>query len=147
MLFESLESLAGIFSSPGKYNVDGQKRSLAELAGYPTVARLLIINADDFGLCPSTNLAVQRLYENGHVNSISMFVGADGFEQAARRSQEPYGTWTASIWRAHVAGRMAPRSARSCTGSCEQAEQPKRKRGCKIPHRERASKRNASPGG
>lgn len=56
--------------------------TLAELAGYPPEARLLIINADDFGLCSSTNHAVENLFENGHINSVSMFANSDGFEEA-----------------------------------------------------------------
>jgi len=70
-----------------------------------------------------------------------------GFEQVAKRSREPFGTWTTSIWRGPVAGHTAPKSVRSCTGRCERAQQPQRKRGSKMPPCVKASKRNATPGG
>jgi len=82
MLFESIENLSGLFSAPRKFEISGQNMTLAELAGFSPEARILIINADDFGLCPSTNQAVESLIESGHVSSASLFASSDGFEEA-----------------------------------------------------------------
>jgi hypothetical protein len=35
------------------------------LLGYPSDARLLIVNAGDFGMCHAVNGAVIRAFENG----------------------------------------------------------------------------------
>ncbi len=82
MLFESIENLSGLFSAPQKFEMSGQNMTLAELAGYSSQARLMIINADDFGLCSSTNHAVESLIESGQISSVSMFANSDGFEEA-----------------------------------------------------------------
>jgi len=42
------------------------------LLGYPADARLLIINADDFGICNSTNEAIFRTLQEGLVRSTSL---------------------------------------------------------------------------
>ena len=47
-----------------------------ELLGYPPDARLLIINADDFGLCHAQNLGTIRSIERGLVSSCSLMVPA-----------------------------------------------------------------------
>jgi predicted glycoside hydrolase/deacetylase ChbG (UPF0249 family) len=44
------------------------------LLGYPTDARLLIINADDFGMCNSVNAAVIRALEHGTLRSTTLMV-------------------------------------------------------------------------
>lgn len=44
------------------------------LLGYPPDARLLIINADDFGMCHSVNEAVIRAYEFGLLQSATLMV-------------------------------------------------------------------------
>ena len=41
----------------------------SELLGSPSGARLLIINADDFGMYPSANSAVLQSIENGIAGS------------------------------------------------------------------------------
>lgn len=43
-----------------------------ELLGYPSDARLLIINADDFGMCHSNNDAISRTLLDGIVSSASL---------------------------------------------------------------------------
>jgi predicted glycoside hydrolase/deacetylase ChbG (UPF0249 family) len=44
------------------------------LLGYPDDARLLIINADDFGMCHSTNAAIIRTLTEGVVQSTTLMV-------------------------------------------------------------------------
>ncbi|HEX2905657.1 MAG TPA: polysaccharide deacetylase family protein [Phototrophicaceae bacterium] len=45
-----------------------------QLLGYPADARLLIINADDFGMCHATNTAIQRALTEGAVTSTTVMV-------------------------------------------------------------------------
>jgi predicted glycoside hydrolase/deacetylase ChbG (UPF0249 family) len=47
-------------------------RSTNELLGYPVDARLLIINADDFGMCHSINAATVQAWQIGVVTSTSL---------------------------------------------------------------------------
>src|SRR5215468_804971 len=42
--------------------------------GYPDDARLLIINADDFGMCHATNAAIFRAIKDGVVTSTTLMV-------------------------------------------------------------------------
>jgi predicted glycoside hydrolase/deacetylase ChbG (UPF0249 family) len=44
------------------------------LLGYPADARLLIINADDFGMCHAVNEAVFRAFSNGLLRSTTLMV-------------------------------------------------------------------------
>jgi len=44
------------------------------LLGYPADARLLIINADDFGMCHAVNEAVFRAFQNGLLRSTTLMV-------------------------------------------------------------------------
>ena len=44
------------------------------LLGYPADARLLLINADDFGMCHAVNAAIIRTLEDGIVRSSSIMV-------------------------------------------------------------------------
>jgi predicted glycoside hydrolase/deacetylase ChbG (UPF0249 family) len=48
------------------------KSQTNRLLGYPEDARLLIINADDFGMCQATNEAIFRTLNNGLVRSTSL---------------------------------------------------------------------------
>jgi predicted glycoside hydrolase/deacetylase ChbG (UPF0249 family) len=50
------------------------KRRTNRLLGYPDDARLLIINADDFGMCNSINEAILRTLKEGVVHSTSLMV-------------------------------------------------------------------------
>jgi predicted glycoside hydrolase/deacetylase ChbG (UPF0249 family) len=59
-----------------------------ELLGYPAHARLLIINADDFGMYPSVNSAVVLSIENGIVSSCSLMPPCPGARQALHLLQE-----------------------------------------------------------
>ncbi|MDQ3410982.1 MAG: polysaccharide deacetylase family protein [Chloroflexota bacterium] len=50
--------------------------------GYPNDARLLLINADDFGMYPAINAAVVRAYTEGIVRSTSLMVPCPGASHA-----------------------------------------------------------------
>ncbi len=50
------------------------QRQTNQLLGYPADARLLIINADDFGMCNSTNEAIIRSLGQGLVRSTTLMV-------------------------------------------------------------------------
>lgn len=51
-----------------------QNSETNKLLGYPVDARLLIINADDFGMCHSTNAAIFRSLTEGVVCSTTLMV-------------------------------------------------------------------------
>jgi chitin disaccharide deacetylase len=51
-----------------------QKSETNKLLGYPADARLLIINADDFGMCHATNAAIFRALAEGVVCSTTLMV-------------------------------------------------------------------------
>jgi chitin disaccharide deacetylase len=65
------------------------------LLGYPEDARLLILNADDFGFCNSTNAAIMRVLAAGPVRSTSLMVPCPWAPQAmhflADRPEIPFG--------------------------------------------------------
>jgi predicted glycoside hydrolase/deacetylase ChbG (UPF0249 family) len=52
------------------------------LLGYPDDARLLLVNADDFGMYPSINEGVVRAFQAGIVQSTSLMVPCPGAAQA-----------------------------------------------------------------
>jgi len=54
------------------------------LLGYPDDARLLLVNADDFGMYSAINEAVVRAFEEGIVRSTSLMVPCPGAAQAMR---------------------------------------------------------------
>ena len=54
------------------------------LPGFAPDARLLILNADDFGLCHAVNEAVFRALETGLVRSTTLMPVCPGFDEAAR---------------------------------------------------------------
>jgi predicted glycoside hydrolase/deacetylase ChbG (UPF0249 family) len=45
-----------------------------QLLGYPADARLLIVNADDFGMCHAVNEAIFRVLKDGFVRSTTLMV-------------------------------------------------------------------------
>ncbi len=54
------------------------------LLGYPADARLLIINADDFGMCHAVNEAIVGVLQAGIVRSTSLMVPCPWYLHAAR---------------------------------------------------------------
>jgi predicted glycoside hydrolase/deacetylase ChbG (UPF0249 family) len=84
MLFESIREIIKIFSPAGVYRFQAGDKTLAELCGFSARDRLLIVNADDFGLCESTNLAVRELLQDGIVSSVSLLAGAKGSNNAIK---------------------------------------------------------------
>ncbi len=60
-----------------------QQKNTAELLGYPSDAKLLIIHADDLGLSHSTNMAVIRAFENHAISSGSVMVPCPWFPEIA----------------------------------------------------------------
>ena len=48
------------------------ERQTNRLLGYPDDARLLIINADDFGMCHTNNEAILRTLKDGVVSSTTL---------------------------------------------------------------------------
>ena len=55
-----------------------------KLLGYPDDARLLLINADDFGMYRAINEAVVRAFKEGIVRSASLMVPCPGASQAVQ---------------------------------------------------------------
>ena len=73
----SLRKLAGHLvsrRSPGP--------TVAQRLGFDSNARLLIINADDFGLCSAQNRAIIESFSHGLVTSASLMVPCPGFPEA-----------------------------------------------------------------
>jgi predicted glycoside hydrolase/deacetylase ChbG (UPF0249 family) len=58
------------------------------LLGYPDEARLLIINADDFGMCHANNEATLRAWQTGIVSSTSVMAPCPWAPQALRLLRE-----------------------------------------------------------
>ena len=61
-----------------------EKRSLVERLGYEKDAKLLIINADDFGMCHSANMGTFKAFESGGISSATIMVTCPWFLEAAR---------------------------------------------------------------
>jgi hypothetical protein len=54
------------------------------LLGYPADARLLLVNADDFGMCHAVNAAIIRTLQDGIVRSSSIMRRALGHSTRSR---------------------------------------------------------------
>lgn len=65
-----------------------QRSATNGLLGYPDDARLLLINADDFGMYRAINEAVVRAFEEGLVRSTSLMVPCPGASQAMHLLRE-----------------------------------------------------------
>jgi len=71
------------------------------LLGYPADARLLIINADDFGMCHAVTEAIFGTLAEGIVRSTSLMVPCPAMTRAARfladHPQQPFGVHLTAI--------------------------------------------------
>lgn len=78
-----------------------QKSETNRLLGYPADARLLIINADDFGMCHATNAAIFRSLTEGVVCSTTLMVPCPWASQAMQLLAEnpaiPFGVHLTAI--------------------------------------------------
>lgn len=57
--------------------------NLGEKLGYGPEARLLIVNADDFGMCHANNLAIRQLFEEGAISSSTLMFPCGWAKEAA----------------------------------------------------------------
>jgi predicted glycoside hydrolase/deacetylase ChbG (UPF0249 family) len=62
--------------------------SLAKRLGYEENARLLLVNADDFGLCHATNSGIQQLLLEGAVSSATLMLPCGWASEAATWAKE-----------------------------------------------------------
>lgn len=85
------------------------------LLGYPADARLLIINADDFGMCHSVNEAVMRAFPAGVLRSTTVMVpcpwGLHALRFLAAHPEIPFGVHLTVIsdWVDYRWGPLTPR--------------------------------------
>ncbi len=85
------------------------------LLGYPADARLLIINADDFGMCHAVNAAIMRALSEGIVRSTTLMVPCPWARHAMRFLAEhpeiPFGVHLTVIadWPDYRWGPIAPK--------------------------------------
>lgn len=56
-------------------------QNTAEMLGYGPDARLLIVNADDFGMCHAENTATEHLLLNGYITSATIMTPCPWFEE------------------------------------------------------------------
>lgn len=59
-----------------------------KLLGYSENDRLLIVNADDFGMCHSENVATFKLFEEGYISSATLMVTCPWAKEAANYYKE-----------------------------------------------------------
>lgn len=57
--------------------------NLGQKLGYGPEDRLLIVNADDFGMCHANNLAIQQLFEEGAISSSTLMFPCGWAKEAA----------------------------------------------------------------
>jgi predicted glycoside hydrolase/deacetylase ChbG (UPF0249 family) len=87
----------------------------SELLGFPPDARVLIINADDFGMYSSINTAVVRSIEDGIASSCSIMPPCPGAPEALRllqaRRHIPFGVHLTLVcdFSAYLWGPVSPR--------------------------------------
>jgi len=71
-------------------------RNSNHLLGYPDDARLLLLNADDFGMCQAVNTAILHALDYGLIRSTSLMLPCAWAPQAvqylARHPEIPFGT-------------------------------------------------------
>jgi len=57
-------------------------QTTGEMLGYGANDKLLIVNADDFGMCHAENAATMDLLVGGHVTSATIMVPCPWFEES-----------------------------------------------------------------
>ncbi|MEZ4499038.1 MAG: ChbG/HpnK family deacetylase [Thermomicrobiales bacterium] len=91
---------------------DSQAR---ELLGYPDGARLLIVNADDFGMSHSGNVATLQAFEEGILTSTTLMLPCPWAPHAMQMLRDhpdlPFGVHL-TIVSEHDAMRWGPRAGR-----------------------------------
>ena len=92
----------------------------SELLGFPAQARVLIINADDFGMYPGLNTAVIESIEHGVASSCSLMQPCPGAQQGlqllAARPHIPFGIHL-TLLSDSQSQRWAPMAARTRVAS------------------------------
>ncbi len=76
-----------IHSCSKKENKAAQKKApstWAEKLGFPAGERVIILHADDSGMCPEANEAVENLLINHYIQSTSMMAPCPAFEEIAK---------------------------------------------------------------
>ncbi|MCH8284740.1 MAG: ChbG/HpnK family deacetylase, partial [Chloroflexi bacterium] len=77
------------------------QRHTNRLLGYPDDARLLIINADDFGMCHAANAAITRSLTAGVVTSTTLMVpcawALHGMQWLAAHPDIPFGVHLTAV--------------------------------------------------
>ncbi len=63
-------------------------QTTAEMLGYPADAKLLIVNADDFGMCHAENVATMELLLGGYITSATAMPPCPWFKEAAQLARE-----------------------------------------------------------
>ncbi len=92
-------------------------QNTAELLGYPSTAKLLILNADDFGMCHAENVATMDLLLNGNITSATAMPPTPWFKEAAQFAKDHpklhigvHSTFT-SEWKVYKWGPVLGKSA------------------------------------
>jgi predicted glycoside hydrolase/deacetylase ChbG (UPF0249 family) len=82
-------------------NHEGKTSATAQQLGYPAGARLLIINADDFGMCHAVNTAIMRALLEGAVRSTTLMVpcpwAAQAMQFLAAHPEIPFGVHLTAV--------------------------------------------------
>ncbi|MBI4519143.1 MAG: polysaccharide deacetylase family protein [Deltaproteobacteria bacterium] len=92
-------------------------RPLTDLLGYPAGARLLIINADDFGMCQAENAATIAGLRQGAFSSTTVMVPCPWFNEAVELARQQPGVGVGvhvthtSEWERYKWGPVLGRSA------------------------------------